>query len=542
MSDAIILKIYFYPNIKIFIFCKIYRQSLQFLRQVPFFCNWSINEISVINLLAKVKDYTVQNTIFDEGDSDDMVYIIKEGEVELSKTLHLKISNRKLNNKQTDDSEEPAEEEGVGKMLSRNLKRRVTLVRLGPLQFFGADNFFEPSIRKTKAVVKSLTAKIYVMQRQELLTNVRRIEYAKEIHGLMTLSNNWLEEKFTGLQNLSQGLLEEKSAVEVSFQEKINSFMKDMNLLNNLKLSNMKRVQTSDSKINRLKSRETQGSEFEALTITEPQDRRKTSKNNVASSSILKRSGSLLEKLFIENQLGSKEKADFKKPKKIDYSKVYKPENKNHDEQNVVLKKSALSNISPILTISAVSSRLKSIEQSKKKGKGNLEYDVGNIANQFESDLKKQIGQYLFKNKLLPTESLRKYVTGEFNRPGSQMDSRENAGRYVSLTREVVLYKTLKLNDDKVKKLRKSANTLVTESLEEIKKKYITMNNISPKNKNYFQSTKKFFKRENFKQSLNISDPNSLVSTGMSFFKNHVPLSSKSAMSNPVSDERKYTS
>lgn len=60
-------------------------EDLNLFKQIPLFVNFKLTELMSISMVAKVEKYFAGETVFNEGEPGDALYIIKSGRVRVNK-------------------------------------------------------------------------------------------------------------------------------------------------------------------------------------------------------------------------------------------------------------------------------------------------------------------------------------------------------------------------------------------------------------------------------------------------------------------------
>jgi CRP/FNR family cyclic AMP-dependent transcriptional regulator len=133
-------------------------EAIEFLKQMPAFAGVDEGGLQRLFAFCQEIEFSPDTAIVREGEEGDCVYLIKEGEVEISMAITLKINS--------EESGEPGEQVGRDKVL----------VRLGPGNMFGEMAFIFDTDQRT-ATVMTLTPVRLLRLRSEEFSRFARSDY-----------------------------------------------------------------------------------------------------------------------------------------------------------------------------------------------------------------------------------------------------------------------------------------------------------------------------------------------------------------------------
>ncbi|CAG9333700.1 unnamed protein product [Blepharisma stoltei] len=158
--------------------------NTKFLLSIRYFENWSFLKAQRLSNFLILKHYETDELLYDRGDPSNILYIIKEGKVEIQAFIDVEQKN--------------CWPTGSQKWKIRQIKRKyiVTLNTLTYGQFFGEAELIEDYPRQTRAIAKEPTSCL-IINRTEFFEvfSLKDIEHFTEMGGIYIPSNEKLQEK-----------------------------------------------------------------------------------------------------------------------------------------------------------------------------------------------------------------------------------------------------------------------------------------------------------------------------------------------------------
>ncbi|KRX07760.1 Cyclic nucleotide-binding protein [Pseudocohnilembus persalinus] len=142
-------------------------QRIQFLRQFCFFNKVHYNQLSrCIHMLEEVK-FIKNNVIFKENEEAQYLYLIKSGQIEISKQIDIEEQNTSIKNQQLVQTQA---KDNITKMLKKVKKvKQIGLFYLGINQDFGALEIVENRLTQVQATCCSESATIFRIKKDQFM-------------------------------------------------------------------------------------------------------------------------------------------------------------------------------------------------------------------------------------------------------------------------------------------------------------------------------------------------------------------------------------
>lgn len=208
---------------------------MAFLQRVSLFRELSVPNLAILMGYLQEKEYSKDFVVYKEGQDDDYLYIIKQGEVEFFKKVTFK-PKVKLNDVLTEALSTVSQEK-----LTQVKKRNVSFGKLGQGQIFGDEEIFFNCKRSSTAIVTSSHAKLMRIEKNCFLSNLKSIKIFALLEKELQTKRKWrnrllqqIREKMTS-KTISTGF-----DIKEKFKEVLNQEEGKTRLLNALSLKNMK--------------------------------------------------------------------------------------------------------------------------------------------------------------------------------------------------------------------------------------------------------------------------------------------------------------
>ncbi|CAI2382562.1 unnamed protein product [Moneuplotes crassus] len=256
---------------------RIYEKIVKLFRSVPYFTNWSENEIKKLHRYFTEVDCRRNTSIYKQGDIADYVYLVKEGDFDFRrKIIHkLKPKHSFLNIY----SEEPdtnmfrsnsplSYPSGMNRLDPQNFK----CAQVGKGSMFGEHEAVKRCIRRTTVICNSTTGKLLRISAKDFVTVIKQI--SPKTLGL-------IEKSSEGITDLVNHFLQNKREVEIQsrmeylgYDDKIKGFTK--------KISNFPEKQKSKDNLEEEKKVKTIS--YAQLINDNPSDTKKFNNNSRLAS------------------------------------------------------------------------------------------------------------------------------------------------------------------------------------------------------------------------------------------------------------------
>ncbi|KAL4453992.1 hypothetical protein ABPG74_003875 [Tetrahymena malaccensis] len=153
----------------------IIQRKLNFLKSYNFFRGVPNSKLLSLLHMMKIVNYSNKNIIYTENDPSRFVYLIREGEVEISQVCNIETNNEKEKKKKEEQEDNPNDINAVKAQKEiRNKKKRIPIVIKGKNSYFGEEEILKHvDTRKQQAICSSETAEIFLIKK-DILYNYTR--------------------------------------------------------------------------------------------------------------------------------------------------------------------------------------------------------------------------------------------------------------------------------------------------------------------------------------------------------------------------------
>ncbi len=162
-------------------------EDLQFLRSYPFLADIPSSKLlSVWHMFVEL-NYSRNTVIYAEKDVVKHVYLIREGEIEISQLEYIDVGQEMLDTSAAATAFRASKSVRVVEQLNLSVRqkrlrekhKRVPILILGANSYFGQQEILNKSKeRTTLAVVRSIAAKIYQIEKSVNVTNILSLLYS----------------------------------------------------------------------------------------------------------------------------------------------------------------------------------------------------------------------------------------------------------------------------------------------------------------------------------------------------------------------------
>ena len=313
-----------------------YDKELNFLQKISLFRALSLQNIAIIKGYLQENIYNMGYVIFKPGDDSNFIYAIKEGEVEMYKTL---------TSSECGDSESSLKYSLISYAKEKllNIKKTTSLIRKLTIgQTFGEEEIFLKTRRNCLVIVSSSKARILSLKKLNFFDNLKSLHILKNIEQDFNFKDKWQKRN---IKHIIKHRRLHENKTEVSD------------------------LQKSEQIRNQLKTKEGKDNMLKSLTL-------KLVKTKEFLPLMQRRKSE-----YSSSQIKSKE-----------------PFQGCLNSERKFIKKSFMNmEISPILKMSAMTNTLTMLERRKKKfSMPNLKVLIQN----YENELKKQIEMKVFKKNV----------------------------------------------------------------------------------------------------------------------------------------------
>lgn len=119
----------------------------QLLAKIPIFKGLKEEHLKIVKGIIEVKDFQENTTVIKEGETGDEIYILLDGEVEVSKTLVLKLPGSEIGQK----------EKSLTKLSSKSFP------------FFGEMVLFDEKAERTATVITKMPCKFAIIHKNDFI-------------------------------------------------------------------------------------------------------------------------------------------------------------------------------------------------------------------------------------------------------------------------------------------------------------------------------------------------------------------------------------
>lgn len=211
-----------------------HEQELAFLQRVSLFRELSVPNLAILMGYLQEKEYSKDFVVYKEGQEDDYLYIIKQGEVEFFKKVTFN-SNVGLN---------IVLNEGLSKVSQERLaqvkRRNVSFGKLGPGQIFGDEEIFFNCKRSSTAIVTSSHAKLMIIEKNCFLSNLKSIKIFALLEKEIQTKRKWRNRLLGQISEMTTKTISTGFDIKEKFKEVLNQEEGKTRLLSALSLKNMK--------------------------------------------------------------------------------------------------------------------------------------------------------------------------------------------------------------------------------------------------------------------------------------------------------------
>ncbi|EAR92760.2 cyclic nucleotide-binding domain protein (macronuclear) [Tetrahymena thermophila SB210] len=153
----------------------IIQRKLNFLKSYNFFRGVPNSKLLSLLHMMKIVNYSNKNIIYTENDPSRFVYLIREGEVEISQVCNIETNVEKEKKKKEEQEDNPNDINAVKAQKEiRNKKKRIPIVIKGKNSYFGEEEILKHiDTRKQQAICSSETAEIFLIKK-DILYNYTR--------------------------------------------------------------------------------------------------------------------------------------------------------------------------------------------------------------------------------------------------------------------------------------------------------------------------------------------------------------------------------
>lgn len=231
-----------------------YDKELNFLQNVSLFNGMSLQNIAILKGYLVENVYNKDFVLFRPGNLANEIFIIKEGEVEIYKTLEA--------NKNCSDAEISLQHSVMTYAKHKLLptKQTYTLIRnLTIGQTIGEEEIFlKEKKRNCFAIVSTSKAKILTLEKEAFLANLKSLRFLKKLEQAFRFKIKWQENNINKIMKLRH-LNEDKK--QISHHEKSEAIQNLMHTENGknkfLKSLTLNRVKSKDALVNHPNSKST---------------------------------------------------------------------------------------------------------------------------------------------------------------------------------------------------------------------------------------------------------------------------------------------
>ena len=216
-----------------------YDKEFNFLQNLALFRGMSLPNIAILKGYLQENVYNKHFMIFRPGDESDQIYIVKEGEVEIYKSIETNPREGEYETKLQYSLINYAKDKVLNVKKTTNLIRNLTVG-----QTFGEEDIFVKQRRSTFAIVNSSKARILVLKKEDLFQNLKSLQIIKNIEQAFSFKIRWQQNKIqssmrTRQENDSSGKLSSSQKTE-KLSNQMKSDEGKRNLLKNLTLRSVR--------------------------------------------------------------------------------------------------------------------------------------------------------------------------------------------------------------------------------------------------------------------------------------------------------------